>query len=283
MKRANISVLAMVAALLVGLFLLLYPPLSSNWNARRQSGAIAGYTQRLAAMEETQYEALLAVARDYNDALARRGNDFDYSAAQRQAFSALLGNAGEAVGYLEIPAIELRLPIYLGTEESVLQSGAGVLEGSSIPIGGESTHAVLTGHRGLPSATLFTHLDRLEAGDIFEVHVLGQTASYCVEDIVIVEPNEMDRLMIRSGEDWCTLVTCTPYGVNSHRMLVQGRRTETVQQDAAARVAADALQIRPRTVAVGLALPVLLVLCAASITGTARLRKERVRPSGKEL
>lgn len=211
--------------LLSGVALLLYPSVSQIWNRLAQNRVIAGYEDTLKKGEEP-FAAQLAQAEAYNRRLAREGNCFSLSQSQREKFTQLLGEDGGSFGYLEIPTLDLRLPIYLGTGESVLQAGVGVLEGGSLPIGGESTHTVLTGHRGLPTATLFTHLDRLKAGDTFTLHTLGRSLRYQVEEILVVEPQEMEALELVPGEDLCTLVTCTPYGINTHRMLVQARRAE---------------------------------------------------------
>ena len=178
-----------------------------------------------------------------------------------------MGSTGGAVGYIEIPAIKLSLPIYLGTSESVLQAGVGTMEGSSLPIGGESTHAVLTGHRGLPSATLFTNLDQLVLGDTFHVHVLNETCSYEVDQILIVEPEDLAALEIVEGEDYCTLVTCTPYGINTHRMLIRGHRVETPDDVIYTQVSADALQIDPLLIAPLVAAPLLVLLLVWMLGG----------------
>ena len=246
--------------LFAGLALLLYPPLSSYWNALHQSRAIAGYIEQTSRMDEARYEALLDDARAYNASLAAREGGFVLTERERDEFYTQLDAGGGAVGYLEIPAISLRLPIFLGTSESVLQSGAGVLEGSSLPVGGTGTHTVLTGHRGLPTATLFTHLDRLTAGDRVMIHVLDETLSYEVTGCQIVEPYEMDALKIQPEEDLCTLVTCTPYGVNTQRMLIQARRTISEDGTEALRVSADALLVRRETEAAALSA---LLLAAA--------------------
>ena len=163
------------------------------------------------------------------------------------------------MGYVEIPSISCTLPIYHGTDEAVLQIAIGHMEGSSLPVGGESTHCVISGHRGLPSAKLFTKLDELVEGDVFMLQVLGETLTYEVDQIRIVEPREIDALEIVEGEDYCTLVTCTPYGVNSHRLLVRGHRVEN-REGKDVRIAADARQIEPEIVAPLVAVPILFVL-----------------------
>ena len=260
MKKSRASTVILIIVFLVGLSLLLYPSLSDYWNSFHQSRAIASYVESVSHLDQQKYDALLEEARAYNAALVDHPTRYTLSEEEEEAYLSLLGSTGGAVGYVEIPAIKLTLPIYLGTSETVLQVGVGTMEGSSLPVGGESTHAVLTGHRGLPSATLFTDLDRLVQGDMFHIHILNETCTYEVDQILIVEPAEMDALEIVEGEDYCTLVTCTPYGVNSHRMLVRGHRIETPEDAVFVQVSPDALQMDPLFIAPFVAVPILLVL-----------------------
>ena len=260
MKKSRASTVILIIVFLVGLSLLLYPSLSDYWNSFRQSRAIASYVESVSHLDNQEYQALLEEARAYNASLVGDKTRFSPTEEELAEYFTLLGSTGAAVGYVEIPAIKLTLPIYLGTSETVLQVGVGTMEGSSLPIGGESTHAVLTGHRGLPSATLFTDLDRLVQGDMFHIHILNETCTYEVDQILIVEPAEMDALEIAEGEDYCTLVTCTPYGVNSHRMLVRGHRIETPEDAVFVQVSPDALQMDPLFIAPFVAVPILLVL-----------------------
>lgn len=260
MKKSRASTVILIIVFLVGLSLLLYPSLSDYWNSFRQSRAIASYVESVSHLDQQKYDALLEEARAYNASLVGDKTRFSPTEEELAEYLTLLGSTGAAVGYVEIPAIKLTLPIYLGTSETVLQVGVGTMEGSSLPIGGESTHAVLTGHRGLPSATLFTDLDRLVQGDMFHIHILNETCTYEVDQILIVEPAEMDALEIVEGEDYCTLVTCTPYGVNSHRMLVRGHRIETPEDAVFVQVSPDALQMDPLFIAPFVAVPILLVL-----------------------
>ena len=260
MKKSRASTVILIIVFLVGLSLLLYPSLSDYWNSFRQSRAIASYVESVSHLDNQEYQALLEEARAYNASLVGDKTRFSPTEEELAEYLTLLGSTGAAVGYVEIPAIKLTLPIYLGTSETVLQVGVGAMEGSSLPIGGESTHAVLTGHRGLPSATLFTDLDRLVQGDMFHIHILNETCTYEVDQILIVEPAEMDALEIAEGEDYCTLVTCTPYGVNSHRMLVRGHRIETPEDAVFVQVSPDALQMDPLFIAPFVAVPILLVL-----------------------
>ena len=183
------------------------------------------------------------------------------SEEEKEAYDALLDISGTGVmGYIEIPTVNISLPVYHGTEDAVLQIAVGHLEWSSLPVGGESTHCVLSGHRGLPSAKLFTNLDKLVAGDKFIMRVLDEVLTYEVDQILIVEPTDVSTLIIEAGKDLCTLVTCTPYGINSHRLLVRGHRIENQDEAKAIRVTSDAIQIEPLIVAPAVALPMLLVL-----------------------
>ncbi|MGN1075239.1 MAG: class C sortase [Eubacteriales bacterium] len=251
----------LVLLLLAGLSLLLYPAVSDYWNSLHQTRAIAGYAEGVAALDGTRYEELWQAARDYNDALARHETDFTPDGERLADYASQLDASGNGVmGYIEIPSIQVSLPIYHGTDEAVLQVAAGHLEWSSLPVGGESTHCVLSGHRGLPSAKLFTNLDRLAVGDVFLLRVLDEVLTYEVDQILIVEPSETDALRIVGGMDYCTLVTCTPYGVNTHRLLVRGHRIENAEEARTVRVTADAVQIEPLLVAPVAAIPLLAVL-----------------------
>ncbi|MBQ3134816.1 MAG: class C sortase [Oscillospiraceae bacterium] len=207
--------------------MLLYPAVSNFWNARVQSNAIADYVQAIDNSDRTQAEQMLAAARSYNDSLLSRAGTVDMDETWQAEYSELLNVAGTGImGYVDIPCINCKLPIYHGTDESVLQVAVGHLEWTSLPVGGPSTHAVISGHRGLPSAELLTHIDRLETGDKFYLHVLGEELEYRVDDIAVVLPNDTSRLRVVAGEDYVTLVTCTPYGINSHRLLVRGARMQ---------------------------------------------------------
>ena len=260
-KKGNFITILLVLILLVGLSLLLYPSVSDYWNSLHQTRAIATYAEEVANLNQDQYDEIWAAAERYNASLTDRDNAYLLSDAQKEEYERLLNVSGLGVmGYIEIPSIDCSLPIYHGTEESVLQIAVGHLEWSSLPVGGESTHCVLSGHRGLPSAKLFTNLDKLQAGDIFMLRVLDEVLTYEVDQILIVEPQETGALRIEEGKDYCTLVTCTPYGINTHRLLVRGHRIENVKEANKARVAADAVQIEPLIVAPAIATPMLLLL-----------------------
>ena len=260
-KKGNFLNILLVLVFLVGLSLLLYPSVSDYWNSFHQTRAIATYSEEVANLENEQYDEIWEAARQYNRSLVDRGNAYLLSDEQKEAYEKLLDVSGLGVmGYIEIPEIDVSLPVYHGTEESVLQIAVGHLEWSSLPVGGESTHCVLSGHRGLPSAKLFTNLDRLAEGDIFLLRVLDEVLTYEVDQILIVEPQDTASLQIEEGKDYCTLVTCTPYSVNTHRLLVRGHRIENQANAASIRVTADAMQIEPVIVAPIVAAPLLLCL-----------------------
>ena len=260
-KKGNFLNILLVLVFLVGLSLLLYPSVSDYWNSFHQTRAIATYSEEVANLENEQYDEIWEAAQQYNRSLTERGNAYVLSDEQKEAYEELLDVSGLGVmGYIEIPEIDVSLPVYHGTEESVLQIAVGHLEWSSLPVGGESTHCVLSGHRGLPSAKLFTNLDKLQMGDVFLLRVLDEVLTYEVDQILIVEPQETGALQIEEGQDYCTLVTCTPYGINTHRLLVRGHRIDTVEEAKAVRVTADAIQIEPLLVAPVVAIPILLLL-----------------------
>ncbi len=260
-KANHITTIVLVLILLVGLSLLLYPSVSDYWNSFHSSRAISAYAEDVANLDEAQYEEMWSAARAYNRALAERSTNFALSDAQKEEYEKLLDISGVGImGYLEIPELNMSLPIYHGTEESVLQIAAGHLEWSSLPVGGESSRCVISGHRGLPSAKLFTDLDKLQEGDVFVLRVLDEVLTYEVDQIRVVEPSQVSDLEIVEGSDLCTLVTCTPYGINTHRLLVRGHRIENIQESQTIRVTSDAMQIEPLIVAPIVATPVLLLL-----------------------
>ena len=259
--KNKITTWILVLALLAGLSLLLYPTVSDYWNSLHASQAVATYAEDVKSIDKTQYDELLAAAHSYNESLHTRTNDFYLTDEQQAAYDTLL-NIGQTgiMGYIEIPVIKLSLPIYHGTSDSVLQIAVGHLDWTSLPVGGTGTHCVLSGHRGLPSAKLFTNLDQMKTGDTFVIRVLDEVLTYEVDQILIVEPNNPSALTIEAGKDLCTLVTCTPYGINSHRLLVRGHRVENTPEAKMIRVVADAIQIEPIIVAPVVAAPVLLIL-----------------------
>ena len=260
MKRQGTTVILLLV-FLIGLSLLLYPTFSDWWNSMHQSRAVASYVEEVAHIDTNQYEALWNEAWDYNASLVGRTNHFVLPDEQKAEYESILDIGGLGImGYIEIPIIGVTLPIYHGTDDAVLQIAVGHLEWTSLPVGGESSHCVVSGHRGLPSARLFTDLDRLVVGDTFMFRVLDEILTYEVDQILIVEPHETDELLIQEGKDLCTLVTCTPYGINSHRLLVRGHRVENQEEAKTVRITSDAIQIEPTIVAPIVAIPMLLVL-----------------------
>lgn len=211
-------------------------------------------------MDAEEKAAMIDAAEEYNKMLLDRQTGFALTAEQKEAYNKLLNiSSNGVIGYIDIPAIGCSLPIYHGTEEKVLQIAIGHLEWSSLPVGGPGTHSVMSGHRGLPSAKLFTDLDELVEGDRFMISVLNDIYTYEVDKILIVEPDQTDALKIVPGEDYCTLFTCTPYGINSHRLLVRGRRVANIESSEVARVVADAAQIDPLVATPIMLLPFLVI------------------------
>lgn len=258
--KKNRSTIILVLIFIVGLSLLLYPSLSDYWNSFHQSRAIATYAEAVADLDDVDYEKMWQEAEEYNEQLKNKTNRWTLTEEEEEEYNRILDVGGTGImGYIEIPEIKVSLPIYHGTDEGVLQIAVGHIPGSSLPIGGMGTHSVVSGHRGLPSAKLFTNLDELKEGDIFMIRVLDETLTYEVDQIRIVEPDDLTSLEIDPEQDLCTLVTCTPYGVNTHRLLVRGHRIENLNDDSI-RVTADAMQVDEMLVATAVAVPVLLIL-----------------------
>ncbi len=231
MKKKHISTIIIALIFLAGLGFLLYPTVSNLWNRAHQSRAIATYTKQVEKLDDSQNKEMLKAARKYNKSLLKKSDHWKLSKKDKKKYESLLDVSGTGImGYIVVPKIDCSLPIYHGTDEGALQIAIGHLEGSSLPVGGKSTHCVLSGHRGLPSARLFTDLDQMEEGDIFVLNVLGRKLAYEVDQIKVVLPDEMSDLEIVQGKDLCTLVTCTPYGINTHRLLVRGHRTKYIEE-----------------------------------------------------
>lgn len=260
-KRNKVISILLLLVLLGGLSLLLYPLVSDYWNSFHQSRAIAAYAEAVAELDDASCEAWREAAQNYNAALQKNQACFQPNGEEKRAYEQLLDVSGEGImGYIEIPSINVSLPIYHGTDEEVLQIATGHIEGSSLPIGGAGTHCVISGHRGLPSARLFTDLDQLTEGELFILRVLDETLTYEVDQIRIVEPEDVSLLSIEAEKDLCTLMTCTPYGINSHRLLVRGHRIENREAADSVRITADAVQLDSRLAAPIFAAPVLLIL-----------------------
>lgn len=261
MKKHS-STIILILVFVVGLSLLLYPTVANWWNKRHASVAIGSYTSSVASAENKVLDDLWLNAQVYNSEIAKVGNSFSWRSEEQMAeYNRQMSIDGSTMmGVLEIPKLDVSLPIYHGTEENVLSSGIGHLEGTSLPVGGASTHAVLSGHRGLPSARLLTDLDKMNLEDLFYMEIFGETLAYEVDQILIILPEDVSALKIIPGEDLCTLITCTPYGINSHRLLVRGHRVDAESEEIHYRVVADAIQMEPRIIAPFVAAPILLVL-----------------------
>lgn len=261
MKKGTWINILLIMVLITGLSLLLYPTVSNFWNQRYRNRAISVYGESVDNLDDGRYDELWSQAIAYNQSLTERGNEYILTDEQKLEYGECLNLLGDGImGYVEIPKIDVMLPIYHGTDESILQIAVGHLEWTSLPTGGESTHCVISGHRGLPSAKLFTDIVELAVGDRFMLNVLNEVLTYEVDQILVVEPTETDDLLIEEGKDLCTLVTCTPYGVNSHRLLVRGHRVESAENQANVRVTADAIQIEPMFVAAIVFVPMLFLL-----------------------
>lgn len=245
--------------MLLGIGILLYPSFSNWWNSLHQSRAVMDYAQNVSQLSTEQYQQIISAAEDYNARLAQTGELWQMNDEQTAEYDSLLNVDGTGImGYITIPKINIQLPIYHGTDDAVLQTSIGHLAGTSLPVGGAGSHCVLSGHRGLPSARLFTDLDKLVEGDTFSLTILNETLTYQVDQIRVVEPDDLSDLQLEPGADLCTLVTCTPYGINTHRLLVRGHRVPNPNGDA--RILAEAIQIRPIYVAPFIALPAVIVL-----------------------
>jgi len=224
MKKRLTTILA-VLVFITGLSLLLYPTVSNYFNSLHQSKVVSHYSDALEKMDEAQKQAAIDAAVQYNALLVSNDARFTPSEEETRLYNSLLNPDGTGMmGYITIPEIRCKLAIYHSVDDSVLQVGVGHLEGSSLPVGGSSTHCVISGHRGLPSARLFTDIDRLEKGDLFYLHVYGKVLAYEVDKISVVEPEDYGPLEIEEGKDFCTLLTCTPYGINTQRLMVRGHR-----------------------------------------------------------
>ena len=227
---SRLMTLLIVVVFVAGLSFLLYPTVSNLWNQAHQSRAIATYTEQVEKLDDSSNKEMLKAARKYNKQLLKKADHWKLSKKDKKKYESLLDVSGTGImGYIEIPKIACSLPVYHGTDEGALQIAIGHLEGSSLPVGGKSSHCVLSGHRGLPSARLFTDLDQMEEGDTFILNILGHKLAYEVDQIKVVLPEEMSDLEIQEGKDLCTLVTCTPYGINTHRLLVRGHRVKYVE------------------------------------------------------
>ena len=261
----------MPVVFLLGLGLLAYPSVSDYWNSFHQSQAIMEYSDSITDMDEKEYKRMLESARQYN---ASHPLNWNFTASDKQEYEKELNfNHNGIMGYIEIPKIDVELSIFHGTDESVLETSIGHLEGSSLPVGGLGTHSVLSGHRGLPSARLFSDLDKLKEGDTFTIHVLNETLTYEVDQIRVVLPTDLSSLTSDPNQDFVTLVTCTPYGINTHRLLVRGHRI--TNSDGNASVVSDAVQIKPLFIAPFIAIPIFIFLVGYIFVVTSKGYQEK--------
>ena len=263
---------------LIGFALLVYPSFSDYWNSFHQSESIMYYAEAVADMKEEDYKRILDSATVYN---TTHPINWNFTEKDREDYNKELNfNNDGTMGYIEIPKIDVKLSIFHGTDESVLQTSIGHLEGTSLPVGGIGTHSVLSGHRGLPSARLFSDLDQLREGDIFTIHVLNETLTYEVDQIRVVLPTDLSTLTIDPKQDYLTLVTCTPYGINTHRLLVRGHRIENV--DGNASIISDAVQIKPIFIAPFIAMPICALLIIYILVVTSSFYQRRLKISAKQ-
>mgnify|MGYP002734587176 FL=1 len=254
------ATIILLISFFIGLSVLLYPSISSYWNSKTQSKAIVNYEAMLAAYKPEDYTKVFEEAENYNRMLAELAVPLrDYKQLEKEYWNALDISGNGMMGYITVPKINQELPIYHGTSEAVLSTSAGHFEGTSLPIGGKNTHAVVSAHRGLPTAVLFTHLDRMEVGDTFYFTILDRTITYEVDQIRIIEPNDVSLIQIEEGKEYCTLLTCTPYGINTQRLLVRGHQIDEMQ-NRNIYIVNEAYRVDPLIVMPLVALPIIFVL-----------------------
>ena len=276
-KKSKSNIL-LALVFLAGLSFLLYPVVSNYLNTRMQSGVVSGYQEYVQTTNTEEHLRMISQAKQYNEDLLSLPKGFAMTEEQKAVYNSLLNLSGSGMmGYLEIPCINVTLPIYHGTEEDVLQQAIGHIEWSSLPVGGESTHCVVSGHRGLPTADLLTHIDRMRLGDRFYLNVLGQTLEYQVDAINVVLPSDTSLLTIEGGRDYVTLLTCTPYGINSHRLLVRGSRILDGKPTSGTVILTDEIEEISLVYVIPVALILLVVLGLSGMGVTALARKKRTK------
>lgn len=293
--KRNGSTLILFGVFLIGLLIFLYPSIADYWNSFHQTRAIMSYSETVSKMSSEDYEKEIHEALNYNAELAKEGINWNMSDSDIEVYNDVLNFTGNGnMGYIKIDKIKVMLPIYHGMSESVLQTSIGHIEGTSFPVGAYSydyekgrvtdpsdgSHCVLSGHRGLPSAKLFSDLDKLVEGDTFNLNILGETYTYQVDQIRVVLPTDLSEIQIVEGKDYCTLVTCTPYGINTHRLLVRGHRVDNPQGDVA--VVADAMIIDSVYVAPFIAAPIILILILIVLFGNRKPKKGETNERSKK-
>lgn len=250
-----------------------YPTVSDWWNNLHQSRAVSSYIEAVNELSPEEYERIWNDAVEYNKSLLGKVQTFYLEGEALEDYESQLNIEGNGImGYLEIPTITITLPIYHGLDEGILQVAIGHMEDTSLPVGGESTHCVVSGHRGLPSARLLTDIDRMREGDLFMFHTLNEVLTYEVDQIRIVEPEDTKDIQIVPGKDLATLVTCTPYGINSHRMLIRGHRVPTIAAD---RVVAEAEQVSPFIVAAAVGIPIMFIILIVALVMTRKTEAKK--------
>lgn len=272
----------LVLAFIIGLLVLLYPSIADYYNSLRQGRAIATYDAAVAKMTPQDFSRFWTAAEDYNRQLVNNPARLHMSPAQKTQYDSLLNITGDSMmGHLEIKKLGVSLPVYHGVEDEVLQIGVGHIPGTSLPTGGAGTHVALSGHRGLPTSKLFTDLDQMVEGDRFVLHILDRSMAYVVDQVRVVKPDEVQNLQIVNGEDYVTLVTCTPYAINTHRLLVRGHRTSYL--DDGGYVAADAVKVNPVLVSSFMSVPVFTILFVWALTWTRRHRKRSAKQESYQI
>lgn len=270
--KQNLLTAVMTAGMLVGIILLLYPSVANYWNSFHQSHAIASYTEIVSNMSSEDYKKILDSAREYNKGITENGIRWVFTDADRAAYEKELSIDDSGImGYVSIPKFHIRAPIYHGTDEAILQTAIGHIENSSLPVGGKGTHTMISGHRGLPSARLFTDIDKMKEGDTWTITVLNETLTYECDKIRIVLPDDLSDLTIEEDKDLCTLITCTPYGINTHRLLVIGHRVPNA--NGSADITADAIQIEPIYIAPILAMGMIILLLIVLFFSTRKAKR----------
>lgn len=274
--RKNLVTIILVGLMFIGVGLIIYPSVSDYWNSFTQSRIIMSYADSISEMDSDEYERIMSSARQYNEELKTKESRWNMTEEEWSRYMSELNVDGAgSMGYITIPKIDIMLPINHSTEEKVLQSAIGHIEGTSLPVGGEGTHCVLSGHRGMPTARLFTDLDKLKEGDTFTLTIMNEMLTYQIDQIRIVEPTDYSLLQFEEGADYCTLLTCTPYGINTQRLLVRGKRIANPNGEA--KVVADAIQVEATYVAPFIAVPIIFVLLLWMVIAARARRIDRLR------